>query len=586
MMINNLIKGKTSITLRMNTDSHDVLGEERFKLLIHQEGKVKSIPIIFENPTKQIVISKTDLFGGMNTVTLFNEEEQPILERIFFNSENTINDFGLFLSKTKSNEDSISFKLRTKGDISNVLNTSISVLPGETKSYTPDHSIITALHLKPYLKGYVENPQYYFKDFNRRKQSELDALLITQGWSRYSWDRIFNLAPKPSFDFENGITVNGSVNRNLVDISQLFLFKTDLNKSKFIDPDKQGKFNLTNFYPFADEEIRFSYMDKKGKMKKPSMSLSFVNRMEADKVNTDAYQSFFSYYKDKNDISENFIIDDSYEELDEIRLKTDYKKKLREETRDPILVNGKVTRITEDEVDKYPFVTDFIQNNGFDVMVMPINSPDGQYKMGDVVIRSRGRGAISTTSSAVNNVPISPSYRPNEFETEAMTERNEARTTAADLSIYPTVFLDGMILTDANVLLNMGMEMVDRVVIDKTGIGLGLSGGFGGAIKIYTRRGVFVRKNDGVNTTIYSKKSKFGFQPIKEFYTPKYASYTLQSFKDYGIIHWESNLDVIDGMSKEFRIVNTGTDEINFYIEGISSDGKVFSKVIKFYTGN
>ena len=128
--------------------------------------------------------------------------------------------------------------------------------------------------------------------------------------------------------------------------------------------------------------------------------------------------------------------------------------------------------------------------------------------------------------------------------------------------------------------------MVDRVVIDKTGIGLGLSGGFGGAIKIYTRRGVFLRKNDGVNTTVYSKKSKFGFQPIKEFYTPKYASYTLQSFKDYGIIHWESNLDVIDGMSKEFRIVNTGTDEINFYIEGISSDGKVFSKVIKFNAGN
>lgn len=581
MTVNNLLKGKTIITFSMNQESFELYGEDRFKLLVHQEGKVKSIPVGFDGLTKQIVISKDNLFSGMNTVTLFNEDEEPILERIFFNAQNATKDFGLYLSKTKVEDDSLSFRLRSKNDLVNVLNASISVLPAETKSYNPDHSIVSAFHLKPYVRGNIENPHYYFKDFNRRKQSELDALLITQGWSRYSWDRIFNLPPKPSYDFENGISINGFVNKNLSDIKQLLLYKTDFNKSKFIDIDNEGKFNLTNFYPVANEEIRFSYMDKKGKMKKPSMSLSYVNFVSNDEVDTKNYQSFISFYTDKETISENFILDDSYEELDEIRLKTDYKRKLREETRDPILVNGRVTKINEAEIDRYPFVTDFIQNNGFDVMVMPINSPDGRYKMGDVVIRSRGRGAISTTSSAVANVPISPTYSPVPNETEQMTERNEARTTAEDISIYPTVFLDGMILSDANVLLNMGMEMVDRVVIDKTGIGLGLSGGFGGAIKIYTRRGVFVRETKGVNTTIYTNVSEFGFQPIKEFYTPKYASYNMKSFKDYGIIHWEPNLDIMNGMSSDFNIVNTGTDEINFYIEGISSDGKVFSQVIK-----
>ena len=556
MTVNNLIKGKTIITLSMNQDSYDLYGEEQFKLLVHQEGKVKSFPVIFDNLINQIVISKDNLFSGMNTVTLFNESEEPILERIFFNAQNTTKDFGLYLSKTKIADDSLAFRLTAKNDLVNILNTSISVLPAETKSYNPDHSIVSAFHLKPYVKGNIENPHYYFRDFNRRKQSELDALLITQGWSRYSWDRIFNLPPKPSYDFENGININGFVNKNLSDIKQLFLYKTNLNKSKFINIDSEGKFNLTNFYPVANEEIRFSYMDKKGKMKKPGMGLSYVNLVSNDQIETNNYQSYISFYTDKESISENFILDDSYEELDEIRLKTDYKRKLREETRDPILINGKVTKINEEEINRYPFVTDFIQNNGYDVQVLQTDHPDADLKlrMGDVLIQARGRGAIATTS--YDNSEYTP--------------------------VIPTLFIDGVIVSDFNILLNMSMESVDRVVIDKTGIGLGLSGGFGGAIKIYTRRGVFVRETKGVNTTIYTNISEFGFQPIKEFYTPKYASYNMKSFKDYGIIHWEPNLDVINGMSSDFTIVNTGTDEINFYIEGISSDGKVFSQIIKF----
>lgn len=152
------------------------------------------------------------------------------------------------------------------------------------------------------------------------------------------------------------------MNKNIQKINSLFLYPTALNASVFINIDEEGKFVINNFYPLVDEEIRLSYMNNKGKTKQPKMSLSFIKLMDSDMVDTRAYRSFSSYYKNKKGVLNQFIIDDSYEELDEIQIKTNYKKRLREEMRDPILVNGKVTKITREIALQYRNILDFIQN--------------------------------------------------------------------------------------------------------------------------------------------------------------------------------------------------------------------------------
>lgn len=541
--VNNLRSDKTIVTLSLNEDSFTQFEDSSFKLLLHKDGNVKSIPVVFDQQIKQIVISKKDLFPGVNTITIFNEDEKPLLERMFFNPDGAITNYDLYLTKLGTDVDSIRYQVRTNKALSDqILNASISVLPAGTISYDPDHNIVSAIHLKPYLKGTIENPQYYFKDLNRKKQFELDALLLTQGWSRYSWDRIFNLPPKPSFDFENGISVNGFINNiKGKNVKSLFLYPTALNKSTFIPVDTEGKFQMNNFYPTVGEEVRFSYLDNKGKMKRPNMSLSFIQLLGKDNINTSDYQSFLSYYQDKNDIPDQFIIDDSYEQLDEIRIKTDYKKRLREEMRDPMLVNGKVTKVTPELAEKYRLVLDLIQNSGYDVFY-----GDGlSSRLGSVQIFSRTRGTRGV----------------------------------------PAVFLDNLLITELDFLTTLNMDQVDRVIIDRTGVGLGISasnGGFGGAIKIFTRRGILGLGNETDSVkNMFISVSKTGFQPTKEFYTPKYASYTLRSFTNYGIIHWEPNLNISANSSDEIKMIDTQLDEINFYIEGISSDGSVFSQIIK-----
>ena len=546
--VNNIRNDKTIVTLSMNDASWNELKSQAFKLLLHKDGKVKPIPVVFDENIKQIVIAKKDLYRGVNTVTLFNEKDQPLLERMFFNHTDAVKDYQLYLGKVQVEEDSITYQLKTNLPTGEqLLDASISVLPGETISYNPDHTIVSAILLKPYLKGVIENPQYYFKNFDRKKQFELDALLVTQGWSRYSWDRIFNLPPKPSFDFENGISINGSVNRNTQSITSLFMYPTALNRSNFINIDENGKFNLKNFYPLAGEELRFSYLDKKGKMKRPGMTLSYIKFMSKDAVNTWDYKSFLSYYEDKNSIPDHFIIDDSYEELEEIRIKTDYRKKLQKESRDPILVNGKVTKITSEIALQYRNILDFIQNNGFDVYY-----GDGVIaRLGEVIITSRTRGTTGT----------------------------------------PVIFIDDIPVTNVDFLSTMTTDQVERIVIDRTGVGLGISANgqnFGGAIKIFTRRGILDLGNgtSKFNNNFYANTSDYGFQPVKEFYTPKYGSYILRSFREFGIIHWEPEIKLQNGLSNTFKMVDTRLDEINFYVEGVSSDGTVFSQVIKLDNTN
>ena len=114
IMVNNLRGDKTIITLSMNEESWNQYKAESFKLLLHKDGKIKSIPVSFNQKTKQVVIAKADLFKGINTITLFNGKEQPILERMFFNHTEAFKNFDFYISQRAIDEDTLAIALNTK----------------------------------------------------------------------------------------------------------------------------------------------------------------------------------------------------------------------------------------------------------------------------------------------------------------------------------------------------------------------------------------------------------------------------------------------------------------------------------------
>jgi hypothetical protein len=83
---------------------------------------------------------------------------------------------------------------------------------GTAVSTTYDDNVMTNMLLSSDLKGYIENPRYYFEDNDAQRKADLDLLLLTQGWRRYVWRQMagvdkFSLNQQA----EKGILIDGVV---------------------------------------------------------------------------------------------------------------------------------------------------------------------------------------------------------------------------------------------------------------------------------------------------------------------------------------------------------------------------------------
>lgn len=101
------------------------------------------------------------------------------------------------------------------------------------------------------IKGRVENPNYYFNDNGPRRLTELDLLLMTQGWRRYDMQDILDRRmPVINNGIEVSQTVTGHVTatakkqpRNL----SLSLFNPQTFQRQTINLGDSSRFTLTGF---------------------------------------------------------------------------------------------------------------------------------------------------------------------------------------------------------------------------------------------------------------------------------------------------------------------------------------------------
>lgn len=222
------------------------------------------------NEATSIAINKKDLPGGILQITVFNENNQPLAERIVF-VEN------YKLEKPPVNIQSISSEKRGLNvlDITwpgKIGSQSLSCL---ITSYVPDNgdeqynvaSIASALLLTSDVKGYVHNPGYYFKDKSAETLKNLDLLLMTQGWRSFEWQQILKgdlpnikYPVETSINYKGQVFKTGSTKHTVQDGFVSFIFRKK-NENKMIADatiDSNGYFGLTNvnFYDTAD----LSYM--------------------------------------------------------------------------------------------------------------------------------------------------------------------------------------------------------------------------------------------------------------------------------------------------------------------------------------
>ena len=86
-----------------------------------------------------------------------------------------------------------------------------------TDGLLPDNQAATIgseILLNSELKGYIEDPGYYFENVDPRVDSHLDLLMMTQGWRRYDCDSIMNDSSQEfKFQVEQTQSITGSVEK-------------------------------------------------------------------------------------------------------------------------------------------------------------------------------------------------------------------------------------------------------------------------------------------------------------------------------------------------------------------------------------
>jgi hypothetical protein len=226
--------------------------------------------------TFSTMIDKKRFPSGIVQFTLFSAEGEPLNERIAF----VLNDDTLKLntgalpsvSKTRAGIN-VGFDASTASNKPVVGTFSVSVV-NESHLGTGgpgSNSILSYLLLTSDLKGHIENPDYYFTNPNTQTNADLDLLMLTQGYRRFSWSEVLkDQLPPLNYSSENSpnfagyvTTTSGSPVSNgkvtLVQTSQGIILDTVTNEN--------GKFEFKGVNLYGDARVMITAKTSTGDKK-------------------------------------------------------------------------------------------------------------------------------------------------------------------------------------------------------------------------------------------------------------------------------------------------------------------------------
>lgn len=222
-------------------------------------------------------------------VYTFNAENftQGIVSFLLFNAHGKIlNERMVFLRKEQAqkailtgtpNEYAQREKVRLTLDVSNIEGKTwsgdCSIAITDNYDVAPDSctNIWSSLLLESDLRGYIEEPAWYFRpgNENERKQA-LDILMMTQGWRKYDLEQSWNSSFKtPEHPFEQSMSLTGKVttriSRKGIENTKVQMMVPLQGGKHELTTDANGKFRFDNFeYPDSTQYWVSAY-DKNGK---------------------------------------------------------------------------------------------------------------------------------------------------------------------------------------------------------------------------------------------------------------------------------------------------------------------------------
>lgn len=224
-----------------------VLGQSNGHLVYAAQATLKNQSLLVSIPWEKLP-------NGIIQITLMQPDGQLLSERLVFNHYHaplTIEVKSDKSSYAKKDLVNLSIAVPNLGDsISGTYSVAVVDERKVPSDDDDDLGIQANILLTADLQGYIEKPNYYFNTAHENRKEALDALLMTQGFRKFSYkDLIAEKLPQINFMPEQGITIGGTLRLNTgrpVANGGLLLSVPARNLRKDAYTDASGRFLFEN----------------------------------------------------------------------------------------------------------------------------------------------------------------------------------------------------------------------------------------------------------------------------------------------------------------------------------------------------
>jgi hypothetical protein len=214
LAVNNEKPGKLSIDINANKPYYLENKNKEINIVIYASGTVKTVKTVLDNQVIGLDLPINDFKTGIVQVTVFSQAGVPLNERLAFVQNTDVLNLAINAKPTYAANEKAGVTLNVKGGDDKPSAGYFSVaVTDDNKLQIDDNaerSILSDLLLSTEVKGYIEQPNYYFSAANTDAKANLDLLMLTQGYRRFVWNELLNEpAPAITYNSENGLKVSG-----------------------------------------------------------------------------------------------------------------------------------------------------------------------------------------------------------------------------------------------------------------------------------------------------------------------------------------------------------------------------------------
>jgi hypothetical protein len=532
------------LTTKTNPETLSLVVENNLLLIFSRKTEVvKTMRFKVSTPVTNFIIPTNDLPDGIIMLTL-STQNLPLSERLVYIQNNAPVIIKIESDKhIYSKREHVVLKLSLPRDsaVEREGNVSLAVV---NKSFTENASpfprtISSWFLLESDVRGFVEDPSYYFNPANTERLKDLDLLLCTQGWRDFAWK--YNTTYFPP---ENGFTISGRLRRSYANKAiegarvTLGIFGNSSQLFETVPVDSNGTFKLSGIDFTGDARLIVTGIGKKGRMQGELHldSVPYIPPELSDSLDPVSdfvemkWSSLQTYYKINKATEKKYKLSDTINP-GEVNITSERHK-------DPQTVKNERSRVMYDEPDNEVVVTKQMQGYRYPIEILRGRVPGvavfGQY----------------------------PNYRI-QMRGPSPTLIGEGR---------PLILIDGNPATFDDLIL-MPINDLDRIDILKYSASIyGVLGG-NGVINMITKAGgglAYVPEVNVKNNTIS------GYSTSRIFYSPQHLSDSNSAFKPdlRSTLLWEPNI-YLKGNNEVILNYYNGDNSslIRIISEGITATG-------------